>query len=128
MAAMAVELLKTTCNRDCPDACGLVATVDPAHVGATVSFYGGFKKVPTQREKLSAPLLLIYGENDKGVPAEQGRELEQKLRAMGKDVELVVYPGADHAFFNDTRPEVHNPSAAADAWRRAVALFRANLT
>lgn len=103
------------------------ATVDPAHVGATVSFYGGFKKVPTQWEKLSAPLLLIYGENDKGVPAEQGRELEQKLRAMGKDVELVVYPAADHAFFNDTRPQVYNADAAADAWRRTLDLFRRSL-
>jgi len=103
------------------------ATVDSDHVGATVSFYGGFKKVPTQWEKLSAPLLLIYGENDKGVPAEQGRELEQKLRTMGKDVELVAYPDADHAFFNDTRPQVHNPEAAADAWKLTLDLFRRSL-
>jgi carboxymethylenebutenolidase len=103
------------------------ATVDPEHVGATVSFYGGFKKVPTQWEKLSAPLLLIYGENDQGVPAAQGRELEQKLRGMGKNVELVVYPGADHAFFNDSRPQVYNPEAAADAWKRTVNLFRRSL-
>jgi len=103
------------------------ATVDPEHVGAAVSFYGGFKKVPTQWEKLSAPLLLIYGENDKGVPAEQGRELEQKLRGMGKEVELVIEPNADHAFFNDTRPEVYNEDAAADAWKRTLDLFRRTL-
>lgn len=103
------------------------ATVDPAHVGAAVSFYGGFKKVPTQWERLAAPLLLIYGENDKGVPAEQGRELEHKLRAMGKDVEVVVYPGADHAFFNDTRPQVYNPDAAAEAWKKTLDLFRSKL-
>lgn len=103
------------------------ATIDAANVGAAVSFYGGFKKVPTQWENLSAPLLLIYGENDKGVPAEQGRELERKLKSIGKDVELVVYPNADHAFFNDTRPEVYNPEAAADAWRRTLDLFRRTL-
>jgi carboxymethylenebutenolidase len=100
------------------------ATDNPAKVGAAVSFYGGFKKVPTQWEKLEAPLLLIYGEKDQGVPPEHGRELEQKLKALGKDVELVVYPGADHAFFNDTRPAVHHPDAAADAWRRTLELFR----
>ena len=100
------------------------ATIDAANVGAAVSFYGGFKKVPTQWENLSAPLLLIYGEEDKGVPAEQGRELEAKLKSMGKDVELVVYPGANHAFFNDTRPEVYNADAAADAWKRTLDLFR----
>jgi carboxymethylenebutenolidase len=103
------------------------ATVDAEHVGAAVSFYGGFKKVNTQWERLAAPLLLIYGENDKGVPPEQGRELEKRLKEMGKDVELVVYPDADHAFFNDTRPQVHNPAAAADAWRRTLELFRRSL-
>lgn len=100
---------------------------DATNVGAAVSFYGGFKKVPLQWEKLSAPLLLIYGGNDQGVPAEQGRELEKKLKGLGKNVELVVYPGADHAFFNDTRPQVYNPDAAADAWKRTLDLFRRNL-
>ena len=99
------------------------ATKNP-NAGATVSFYGGFKKVDTKWEKLSAPILLIYGENDKGVPAEQGRQLEKKLRSMGKKAEAVVYPNADHAFFNVARPAVYNAGAAADAWRRTIELFR----
>lgn len=98
-----------------------------ANVGAAVSFYGGFKKVSTPWENLSAPLLLIYGANDHGVPAEQGLELESKLEAMGKNVQAVVYPGADHAFFNDARPEVYNRDAAEDAWRRTLEHFRTNL-
>lgn len=102
------------------------ATKNP-EVGAAVSFYGGFKKVPTLWENLSGPILLIYGENDQGVPAAQGRDLEKKLRDLGKDVEVVVYPNADHAFFNDTRPEVYNAEAAADAWRRTLELFRRSL-
>lgn len=93
-------------------------------VGAAVSFYGGFKKVTLEWERLSAPLLLIYGENDRGVPASQGIELEKKLRAMGKSVDAVVYPSADHAFFNDSRPEVYNREASEDAWRRTIDLFR----
>jgi carboxymethylenebutenolidase len=100
------------------------ATYDAKNVGAAASFYGGFKKVSPDWEKLEAPILLVYGENDKGVPAEGGRELEQKLRKLGKDVELAVYPNADHAFFNDTRPSVYNPEAAADAWKRTLDLFR----
>jgi carboxymethylenebutenolidase len=94
------------------------------HVGAAASFYGGFKKVPLDWTRLSAPLLLIYGENDMSVPAHTGTELAVKLNDMGKDVKLVTYPGADHAFFNDTRPEVYNAEAAADAWRRTIELFR----
>jgi carboxymethylenebutenolidase len=97
-------------------------------VGAAVSFYGGFKKVPMDWNNLRAPLLLIYGQNDKGVPPEQGRQLEQQLKKIGKNVEVVIYPDASHAFFNDTRKEVHRPDAAADAWRRTVDLFRTALT
>jgi carboxymethylenebutenolidase len=31
---------------------------------------------------------------------------------------------ADHAFFNDTRPQVFDAEAAADAWRRVLDHFR----
>ena len=103
------------------------STYDAGNVGAAASFYGGFKKVAPDWEKLEAPLLLIYGENDKGVPAETGRELEQKLRALRKNVEVVVYPNADHAFFNDARPAVYNKDASADAWKRVLDLFRRSL-
>lgn len=93
-------------------------------VGAAASFYGGFKTLPLEWENLKSPILLIYGEDDQGVPASQGRELEKKLRGMGKKVELVVYPNAGHAFFNDARPEVYNAEAAADSWKRTLKLFR----
>ena len=61
------------------------------------------------------------------MPASQGIELQKKLREMGKDVHVSVYQNADHAFFNDARPEVYNAEAAADAWRRTIELFRQNL-
>jgi carboxymethylenebutenolidase len=97
------------------------------NVSAVASFYGGFKKIAPDWNDLRGPILLIYGENDKGVPAEQGRELARKLQDLGKQVEVVTYPGADHAFFNDDRPEVYNPTAAADAWKRTLELFRQNV-
>jgi carboxymethylenebutenolidase len=34
---------------------------------------------------------------------------------------------ADHAFFNNTRPEVYNETAAKDAWALAIAFFKENL-
>lgn len=102
------------------------ACADPK-VGAGVSFYGGFKKVPVRWESLSGPLLLFYGGKDQGVPPSEAKPLETKLKALGKSVETVVYPEAGHAFFNDSRPEAHDPAASADAWKRTLALFRANL-
>ena len=98
-----------------------------SEVGAVVSFYGGFKRVSIDWNNLRAPILLIYGEKDQGVPPEQGRQLEQQLKKMGKNVQLVVYPGAGHAFFNDTRKEACKPDAAADAWKRTIEFFRTNV-
>ena len=102
------------------------ATKDADHVGAMVSFYGGFKQVEPDWASLQAAALLIYGEKDRGVPPENGRQLEAKLEALGKNYEVVIYPDADHAFFNDTRPN-YQPEAAADAWRRTLELFRRTL-
>ncbi|MEA2491328.1 MAG: carboxymethylenebutenolidase [Acidobacteriota bacterium] len=102
------------------------ATVNPDNVAAAVSFYGGFKKVATPWDDLQAPILLIYGEKDQGVPAEKGRELEQTLREKGKDVELMIYPGANHAFMNNTGPN-YKPDAAQDAWQRAVDFLRKHI-
>src|SRR5207249_4311764 len=43
------------------------ATKEDGKVGAAVSFYGGFKKVPFAWDNLTAPLLLIHAEDDQGV-------------------------------------------------------------
>ena len=99
------------------------AATSSSHVGAAVSFYGGFKKVTPDWDKLSGPLLLIYGGKDRGVPASEAGPLEKTLKAKGKDVETVVYPESGHGFFNDTRPEAHDPDASEDAWKRTTALF-----
>jgi carboxymethylenebutenolidase len=45
----------------------------------------------------------------------------------GPSLEIVVYPGAGHAFNNDTRPEAFRPQASADAWQRLFAHFRRHL-
>jgi carboxymethylenebutenolidase len=95
-------------------------------VGAAVSFYGGFKKATIHWDNLSAPILLIYAENDEGVPPEQGREIEKNLKQLGKRVELKIYLAADHAFFNDGSPH-YKPDAAADAWRRTIDFLRQNV-
>jgi carboxymethylenebutenolidase len=97
------------------------------NVGAAVSFYGGFKKVASDWANLTAPILLIYAENDQGVPIEKGRELAKQLEEMGKRVQLITYPNAGHAFMNDTGAN-YNAGIAADAWKKSVDFFRANVT
>jgi carboxymethylenebutenolidase len=98
-----------------------------ANVAATVSFYGGFKKVAMDWTNLNAPIMLIFAGYDQGVPVEGGRALAKQLEEMGKDVRLLVYPTTDHAFFNNTGKNF-NLEAADDAWLRTIAFFRHNVT
>ena len=97
-------------------------------VGACVVFYGIHPNARPDIENLRAPVLGLFAERDSFVPPAAVEELERKLKAAGKSVETHIYPGTDHAFFNDTRPEVYDHEAAADAWRRTVEFFRANLS
>jgi carboxymethylenebutenolidase len=102
------------------------ATSNPS-IGAAVSFYGGFRKVTIRWENLSGPILLIYGEMDESVPASDAKPLEDRLKALGKKVETIIFRGAPHAFFNDTRPGIYREECAKDAWQRTVAHFRTYL-
>src|SRR5450756_2115790 len=85
------------------------------------------QEVPLRWENLSGPILLIYGEKDEGVPPSEAKPLEDKLKALGKKVETIIFRGAPHGFFNDTRPGVYREECAKDAWQRTVAHFRAHL-
>jgi carboxymethylenebutenolidase len=102
------------------------ATKNPS-VGACVVFYGGHPNVKPDLPQLQAPVLGLYAENDGFVTPALVRDLESKLKALGKEIEVVIYPGTDHAFFNDSRPEVYNQEAAADAWRRTVEFLQHRL-
>ncbi len=45
------------------------------------------------------------------------------MQAAGKTVEVVIEPGALHAFFNDSNPDRYNAAASADAWARTLDWF-----
>jgi carboxymethylenebutenolidase len=108
-------------------ALSLYAASKNERVGACVVFYGIHPKVEPDFERLRAPVLGFFGERDEFVPPDAARALEAKLREHGKRAEVHIYPDADHAFFNDTRHEVYDREAAADAWRRTVEFFREHL-
>ena len=51
-------------------------------------------------------------------------DIAAEIRAAGGQVEVYDYPGTDHAFFNDDRPEAYNEAAAELAWQRTVDFLR----
>jgi carboxymethylenebutenolidase len=92
-------------------------------VGAVSAFYGGGSPSADAFASSRAAILNIVGERDTGV-TKSIQALDKDLARYKLDHELVVYPDAQHAFFNDTRKEVYNADAAQDAWKRAVDWFR----
>ena len=108
-------------------ALSLYAATKNPQVGACVVFYGGHPNVKPDLANLHAPLLGLYAERDGFVTPESARQLERQLKELGKSVEIHIYAGVDHGFFNDQRPEVYNGAAAQDAWQRLLKFFSAHL-
>jgi carboxymethylenebutenolidase len=72
------------------------------------------------------PTLFFAGTRDAWITPEKVAVLKEAARKSNLPVEVVSYD-ADHAFFNNTRPDVYNATAAADAWRRVLSLFHKHL-
>jgi carboxymethylenebutenolidase len=102
----------------------LTATQDPA-ISAAVPYYGGspsLDAIPGMR----AAVLGIYAETDTRLNAGL-EQLRPALEAASIQHQLLIYPNANHGFFNDTSANNYAPEAAADAWVRTVNWFRTYL-
>lgn len=95
-------------------------------IGACVVYYGGHPKVEFDFDGLTAPVLGHWAENDDFANPNVPR-LEKELGRRGKAYEFHHYPGTQHAFFNDQRPEVYHRQAAETSWERTLAFFRSHL-
>lgn len=103
---------------------GLLACLDPALAGAVI-FYGNnppAELVPGIR----CPVLGHYGGEDHRI-TDTVPALARQLQAAHVPFTPYIYPGAQHAFFNDSRPQVYQPEAAKLAWERTLAFYRSTL-
>jgi carboxymethylenebutenolidase len=108
----------------------LLGTLRPDEVTAVVSFYGivgGPMPVPDWSQ-MTAAVQGHYAEHDDMAGPAAVEQLKSDLGSRGVKVETFLYPGTEHAFFNDTRPEVHDPEASALAWERSIGFLRSTLT
>jgi carboxymethylenebutenolidase len=107
----------------------VTATQRPDAIQAVVPFYGVIPWPQAQPDwsKLTAPVHGHFAALDEFFTPDKVRELEETLREQGTEAELQIYDGVDHAFFNDTRPEVYDETAAGLAWTRTLELLRAKL-
>ncbi len=98
----------------------------PEKLDAAVVYYG---KVVTKKDRLNTlttPILGHFGSEDKGIPLTRVRELDSRLRELGKDAQIHVYEGADHAFANPSGTR-YDKEAAEQAWARTLAFFKEKL-
>lgn len=94
---------------------GVAVRADPA---TAVLYYGS--DIPGQlarAREVRCPVLFHWGGDDDYVPAE-AREAVESAFSGRTDVETHLYPGASHAFDNDTSPLFSRPEQAAEAWQR----------
>jgi carboxymethylenebutenolidase len=108
----------------------VLATQRPDAVAAVVPSYGLIPWPDAQPDfsALSAAVQGHYAGNDEYFTAAAAEALGEQLRGLGKEAEIIVHPGVDHAFFNDTRPEVYNAAAATALWDSTLDFFRSKLT
>ena len=104
---------------------------------AAVAWYGPLTGSPSPLKpfnpvdaaaKISAPVLGLYGGEDQGIPQTAVEQMRTALAggsAAAKRSQIVVYPGAPHAFNADYRPS-YNKAAADDGWKRCLDWFKAN--
>lgn len=109
---------------------GALSFASACHIpglAAAVPFYGIPPAEKVDYAKVTAPILTHVAKKDNWVTPARAEEVKKKIESHGKSVELHLYD-ADHAFMNDTRPEVHDPASAKLALERTLAFLRKHLS
>lgn len=99
------------------------ASLYPEVVSACVTFYGVHPNIVPVWSAIRAPVLAFFGGRDAVISEQMRKDLAQKFHQHKVSYQEVVYPSADHGFFNDDRPEVYDAEASADAWERVLKFF-----
>jgi carboxymethylenebutenolidase len=74
-------------------------------------------------DDLQAPVLGLYGGQDKGIPLSDVEAMSVALANAGKkDSDIIVYAKSEHGFHADYRPS-YDTGAAEDGWQRMLGFF-----
>ena len=92
---------------------------------AAAPFYGDIPEEDVL-QKLTTPTIFISGTKDAWINPEKVATLEDAAERYELPIHSVKYE-ADHAFFNNTRPEVYDETAARDAWALVIGFFNDKL-
>jgi carboxymethylenebutenolidase len=104
----------------------IIAATQPG-VDAYAAFYGFPPAGAAPLSNIAAPGLLFFGEDEPFFSVPDAKAFADGQRKRGREAEVIIYPGAGHAFFNNERPEAYRKDAANDAWRLTLDLFGRHL-
>ncbi len=106
--------------------------IEQPGLAADVVNYGVFDYASLARDQVSmkqinAPILGLFGQNDRGIPSEDLKQFRAAMEKLGKKVEITIYPDAGHAFENPNNKDGYREKDAADAWNKTVAFLEQTL-
>lgn len=104
----------------------VAAAVHVPGLSAAVCFYGAPPKAFADPATITIPFQAHFATRDDWCTPAVAQTLEADMRAAGRQPDVHHYE-ADHAFFNQTRPEVFNAGCADLAWTRTLAFFGQHL-
>ncbi|MFZ1701648.1 MAG: dienelactone hydrolase family protein [Pyrinomonadaceae bacterium] len=103
----------------------LLAACTVEGLSAAAPFYGDLPEEDVLKT-LKVPTIFISGTKDAWINPEKVAQLEDVAERFELPIHSVKYD-ADHAFFNDTRPEVYDAKSASDAWALVTGFFKDKL-
>ena len=96
-----------------------LAVNDPKLKVAVIN-YGHLASDDATLKKINAAILGIFGGLDKGIPVADVKKFESQLKALGKTVEIHIFPDAGHAFQNPNNKQGYRADDAAAAWKITI--------
>ena len=103
-----------------------VALQEPT-LAADVINYGHLATDPDGLKKINAPVLGLFGGQDRGITPDDVHKFEAAMKQAGKTISVKIYDDAGHAFENPNNQEGYRAADAADAWKRTLAFLAERL-
>jgi carboxymethylenebutenolidase len=101
----------------------LDAALLESDLAADVINYGHLATDPKELKKINAPILGLFGAQDRGITPDAVHKFEGQMKELGKKIEITEYPDAGHQFENETNPQAYRRADAEDAWAKTVAFL-----
>ncbi len=103
-----------------------LALNDPKLKAAVIN-YGHLATDEAALKKINAALLGIFGGQDRGIPVADVNKFEAQLKALGKTVDIHIFPDAGHGFENPNNKQGYRADDTAQAWKLTVDFLAKNL-